>query len=312
MKENHLSNVEVSIVIRTKNEGRFIERILKKIFSQKFKHKFEVLIIDTGSEDDTVKKAKKFPCRIIDYTKYNKKFSWGKALNFGAKHSLGKYVINTSAHCLPVDDFWIENFHKKIKENDYIAVIGRQVPEKGLDPFEEVEVEMWFTKKNGVFSNANNMINRDFLLKNPFDEKVTSLEDGLWYRKMIHEGYKIAYSTEASVYHSHEMSFHHIYRRWYGRGAMNYKIFNLKEGKIIYFIIRYLRFIIKDVFYFLDNGYYKELLAMPFYEFLRQYARYKGGKDAIEKPNIDSYFVEVPNLKVYKILSLLYKHAKTN
>ena len=61
-------NSEVSVIIRTKNEERWIEQCLKKIFSQSYNN-FEVIIIDNNSKDRTIKKAKKFPVKVIKIKK---------------------------------------------------------------------------------------------------------------------------------------------------------------------------------------------------------------------------------------------------
>ena len=55
---------KVSIIIRTKNEERWLEQCLKKIFNQSYSN-FEVIIIDNNSKDRTIKKAKKFPVKIF-------------------------------------------------------------------------------------------------------------------------------------------------------------------------------------------------------------------------------------------------------
>ena len=48
----------VSIVIRTKNEEKWIESCLKSVFNQNYKN-FEVILVDNKSTDNTVKIAKK-------------------------------------------------------------------------------------------------------------------------------------------------------------------------------------------------------------------------------------------------------------
>ena len=47
---------KVSIIIRTKNEERWITSCLKSIYSQTFKN-FEIILVDNFSTDNTVKKA---------------------------------------------------------------------------------------------------------------------------------------------------------------------------------------------------------------------------------------------------------------
>ena len=77
--------LEVSIIIRTKNEERWIDFCLKKVFDQK-EINFEVIILDNNSKDKTVQKAGKFPVKIYKI----KKFLPGKALNYGISKSKGK------------------------------------------------------------------------------------------------------------------------------------------------------------------------------------------------------------------------------
>ena len=50
----------VSIVVRTKNEERWIGHCLKMVYSQTYKN-FEIVIVDNASNDHTVKIAKKIP-----------------------------------------------------------------------------------------------------------------------------------------------------------------------------------------------------------------------------------------------------------
>ena len=49
----------VSIIIRTKNEERWITSCLNKIFDQNFKD-FEIIIVDNYSKDKTIEKTKQF------------------------------------------------------------------------------------------------------------------------------------------------------------------------------------------------------------------------------------------------------------
>ena len=57
-------NPLVSIIIRTKNEERWISSCLQSVFNQTHKN-IEVIIVDNLSTDMTVKKAKEFSVKII-------------------------------------------------------------------------------------------------------------------------------------------------------------------------------------------------------------------------------------------------------
>ena len=74
----------------------------------------------------TIEKAKKFNIQKILKLK---KYSPGKSLNLGIKHSNGKYLVFISAHCLPTNDRWLHHLIKTIKQNNKFAgVYGRQEP----------------------------------------------------------------------------------------------------------------------------------------------------------------------------------------
>ena len=49
----------ISIVVRTKNEERWITQCLNAVFSQDYKD-FEVIIVDNESNDSTIKKQASF------------------------------------------------------------------------------------------------------------------------------------------------------------------------------------------------------------------------------------------------------------
>ena len=74
---------EISIIIRTKNEERWIGHCLKSIYSQTFKS-FEVILVDNESSDHTVKIAKRYK---VDKILKIKDFLPGKALNDGIRVS---------------------------------------------------------------------------------------------------------------------------------------------------------------------------------------------------------------------------------
>ncbi len=92
----------VSIIIRTKNEERWITSCLFATYEQKYKN-FEVILVDNESTDRTIEKAKQFPIdNIINCTDYLP----GKALNLGIRASRGDFIVCLSGHCIPVDNEW--------------------------------------------------------------------------------------------------------------------------------------------------------------------------------------------------------------
>jgi len=108
-KQKRSKRPKISIVIRTKNEERWITACLTAIFSQKHKD-FEVIIVDNESSDKTIEKASQFNItKVITCKDYRP----GLALNMGFKEAKGEYVVCLSGHCIPVNEKWREYTESK-------------------------------------------------------------------------------------------------------------------------------------------------------------------------------------------------------
>jgi hypothetical protein len=69
--------------------------------------------------------------------------------------------------------------------------------------------------QSGFFSNnANSSVRKKTWDKNKFNEELTGLEDMYWAKKMVNEGKKIAYKSNAKVFHIHNESWRQIKIRY--------------------------------------------------------------------------------------------------
>ena len=82
----------ISIIIPTLNEEGYIENCLKSIKSQSYKN-YEIIVVDGGSKDKTVKIAKKYANKVI----IDKRRGPAVARNTGAKHAKGDILIFSDA-----------------------------------------------------------------------------------------------------------------------------------------------------------------------------------------------------------------------
>jgi len=196
----------VSIIIRTKNEERWIRPCLEVLFRQSFQD-FEIVIVDNESIDKTLEKVRQFPVKkIITVEDYLP----GKALNKGIEQAVGEFIVCLSVHCIPVDLKWLENLVNAIKEDQkYAGVYGRQEPMSFTSPADRRDLLLVFgldrkiQHKDSFFHNANSIIRRVCWEDVPFDNKITNIEDRIWAQEMLNKGYKILYEPEASVFHYH-------------------------------------------------------------------------------------------------------------
>ena len=268
--------VDISIIIRAKNEEKNIEKLLGRILAQSATLSFEVLLINDNSTDQTVSKARKFPgVRIFNLK--SGAFTHGYALNFAAQKSYGKIVVNISADCLPVDNSWLAKLVKPLlPKKNVVATYGAQIPIPGANPIEEIEFLTIYPQKSNVkpartaFSNANCAISKTFLTSHPFNETVPGLEDRVWYEE-IKRTFQIKYIPQAGVYHSHDITnFKRMYAKIKEIGRAYYylkKYHNIDIGakrKELTSIKRSLgtgiRYAIDICTFMIKNNYYKTLL----------------------------------------------------
>lgn len=198
---------DISIIVRTYNEEQWIGHCLDKIGTQTIDD-VEVVLVDNESTDKTVEKARHVrpDLSLVEISDYMP----GLALNEGIKASEGDYVVCLSAHCVPVDDRWLERLHANFeREDDVAGVYGRQLPVESSDPVDKRDLLRTFGPERRVqerdtfFHNANSMIRRDVWEDHPFKEDVTNIEDQIWGNEVINAGFRLVYEPEAAVYHHH-------------------------------------------------------------------------------------------------------------
>jgi|SaaInlStandDraft_6_1057023.scaffolds.fasta_scaffold07962_4 rhamnosyltransferase len=195
-----------SIIIRTKNEERWISACLSAVYEQTYNN-FEVIIVDNDSVDKTIDNVRKFPIsKILNISEYLP----GKSLNIGIKEAAGDYIVCLSGHCIPINNQWLEFLVDAIIENEnYAGVYGRQEPMSFSSDADKRDLLLTFGLdkriqiKDSFFHNANSIIRKKYLDEVPFDDNITNIEDRIWAQKIIEKGCNIVYEPKASVYHYH-------------------------------------------------------------------------------------------------------------
>lgn len=292
--------MDVSIIIRVKNEGESLEKLLNIIENQNKENiNVEVVTVYSESSDNTLEVATKHNCKIVEIT--TEDFSWGKALNRGIENANGELCIFLSAHCYPNSKLWLLNLIKPLLQNENVgATYGRQLPLQNVDIFEEVELAEWFPEniddaKERVFSDANTCIRKTVWNTIKFDETLNSCEDGEWAMRIKKANYRIFYVPESCVYHSHKMKVDTIYRRWYWRSRV---VLNIRKNDQYIITIaskfpiptmtamgvscfHYFLWFFKDLKYCIKKGYIGQIWKIAPYEIIRNYSIYRGIKDGL-------------------------------
>jgi len=211
-------NKKVSVVIRAKNEDRWIGHCIQSVLDHLDTP--EILIIDNNSTDRTLEIARQFQhdseisndgnytnLRILNINDY----SPGRSLNLGAKEAQYENLLIISSHCI------LKKFDliKHLKDLDtYSAIFGNQIPiyeGKKITKrylwkhFEDKEIINMYSEMEGryFFHNALSFFKTKTLLDHPFDEKLVGKEDRYWVTKMISDSFTILYDPKMEVDHQY-------------------------------------------------------------------------------------------------------------
>lgn len=214
-----MGNPEISVVIRTFNEEKFLSDLLDSLGQQSIRN-VELIVVDSGSLDRTREIAAQKADQLLDIQSHD--FTFGYSLNIGVESANGKYIAIVSAHTLPTDDQWLKKLIDPLREKKTAMVYGRQLG-ASTSKFSEIQdMRRTFGSQQKVMrpprffaNNANSAIRKDLWQGHPFDESLPGLEDIEWAKYWMERGYNVLYEPLAALYHIHEESWRQVRRRYY-------------------------------------------------------------------------------------------------
>lgn len=215
----NLSDVDVSVVIRTLNEERYLAELLAGIADQDAGSlRVEVVLVDSGSTDATLSIAQAHGCRIQHIDRGD--FSFGRSLNMGCEAAAGSILVVTSGHCVPADRHWLARLCQPVIEGVVDYAYGRQVGGEATLFSERRIFSKYFPEASSVpqqgffCNNANSALSRSAWERYRFDELLTGLEDMELAQRLVREGGKVGYVADAVVLHHHHESWGQVRRRF--------------------------------------------------------------------------------------------------
>ncbi len=213
--------MKISIVTPMYNSEEFIERMILAVRGVDYpKENLEIIVIDNGSSDNSVKIVETLGIKCLVMPKV----SIAKMRNAGAAVASGEILAFVDSDCL-VDRDWAKNAEKLIKDIECAGIVGGHY---GLGDNPGWVERTWVDLKTDFsgdvpFVSAGNMIVKKevFTEVSGFDEAVETGEDWDFCQRIIKAGYRVVNSPLLYVSHlGNVKSLIGIIKkeRWYGRG----------------------------------------------------------------------------------------------
>ncbi len=255
--DNNFPNI--SIIVPVLNAERYIDLCIKSLINQNYpKGRYEIIIVDNGSVDDTVNILNRYYeyCRNIKILYESNKGSYS-ARNTGIKNSKGDIIAFTDSDCI-VSENWIRELSKGFISDNIGCVVGAVHSYQDNTHQSDTLVEK-FSKNKDIMSQERTL-NSNFLpygetanvafRKNVlyhigyFDEIFKSGGDAdIAWRMQLQTTYKLVYCPESIVEHHHRVMLKDLFLQHfkYGLGlAMLNKKYDRNKKNMIR-MINYLK-----------------------------------------------------------------------
>jgi rhamnosyltransferase len=287
---------KVALIVPTLNAGKTWQKWLEA-FSQQTLRPARLLVIDSGSTDETVKLASKYGFQVHSIAK--EQFDHGATRQLGADllpdAELLIYMTQDAVLAFPEA---LEHLLTAFADPEVGVAYGRQLPNKEASPVgaharlfnyperSEVRSQQDIASKGfkAAFNSNSFACYRRSALEQVggFPRSIILGEDFYVAAKMLLSGWKVAYVAEAQVYHSHDYTLRQEFQRYFDIGVFHSRqrllleAFGGVEGEG-------LRFLRSELTYLLQRAPQK--IPSALLRTVLKYAAYRLGRLEVFLPN---------------------------
>lgn len=224
----------VSVIVPTYNAEFYLGKLLDKLIKQTLPN-YELIIIDSSSQDKTVRLARKYTDKVIIIPA--SEFDHGGTRAKVAEIASGDILIYFTQDALPYDEYCLESILMVFENKNVAAAYGRQLSYletnlfgKHLRLFNYPDKTEFRNKddiakygiKTAQLSNSFSAYRKSLLLEQGnFKDGLILGEDVYIGAKFILAGYTLAYVAEAKVYHSHSYTILEEFKRYFDIGVFH-------------------------------------------------------------------------------------------
>lgn len=194
----------VSVIVPVFNDEKRIEICIKKLLNQTYpKDKYEIIIVDNNSTDNTPNIIKKYPVKLLFERKIQSSYA---SRNKGLKEAKGEIIAFTDSDCQPKED-WLKNGIYSLLQNNADMVGGKIsfIFKDKKDPYEIFDSINFLQQDKIVLKGMSTTANL-FSKKNIFNKiglfpNIISGGDIYWTKKATKNNFKLIYEKNAEILH---------------------------------------------------------------------------------------------------------------
>ncbi|MFO8057521.1 MAG: glycosyltransferase family 2 protein [bacterium] len=230
-----MADPRATVVIPTLNGGTRFKQCIEAVASQELTGGFEILVIDSGSEDGTAELAEKYG-RVERIHK--SEFNHGATRNRAVSMCKGKSVALLVQDAVPQGKDWLRPLVEAVERPEVAGAYSRQRAQPDCPPFIKARLDRWSASRADSeekrledeselmdlpvlerirllsFDNVSSCVDREVWSKIPFPQRRFG-EDSAWAKQALLAGYAIVFEPASTVEHSHDNSLWYEFKRVY-------------------------------------------------------------------------------------------------
>jgi len=218
----------VTVAIPTLNGRQDLPVLMNALHQQDCPWPFEILVIDSESDDGTADRARELGARTIEIARST--FQHGRTRNFAVSQAQGEFVAFLTQDAIPANNHWLRELVEPMIDDSTIAgCFGRHVAHFDASIFTEMELAGHFKGFDAhpavvscetdraryddgdpgwrqflyFYSDNNSCLRKSVWQQFPYPA-VRFGEDQAWARTIIDAGLRKAFVRDAVVRHSHD------------------------------------------------------------------------------------------------------------
>ena len=230
---NETLDHSVTVVIPTLNGGVEFMQLLRKLRQQRGLREVQIVVVDSGSSDDTVRWAHEAGAQVVEITPAE--FSHSHARNLGAEAAQGDFIVFMVQDAYPIGQLWLYGMLRWLLDHRSQGVVAASCAEYCRSDSDLMYDSMVNThyrflgclhddrigqhagddhmalRSMGQLSDVACMIGRQLFLQHRYrGDYAEDLDLGI---RLIQQGHRVAMLASVKVIHSHNRTAYYYLKR---------------------------------------------------------------------------------------------------